>query len=85
MYHLHVSNVGPRTRFIDHMKSRAIMCVFHYQPLQLSPVGRRFGGFAGKCPLSEHAGECLVRLPLFNTLSESDQDQVIRAVLDFTS
>jgi len=84
VYHLRFTNVGQRTRFIDHMKSRSIMCVFHYQPLHLSPVGRRFGGFAGQCPVSEHAGECLVRLPLFNTLSESDQDRVIEAVLDFT-
>jgi len=84
VYHLRFTNVGQRTRFIDHMKSRSIMCVFHYQPLHLSPVGRRFGGFAGQCPVSEHAGECLVRLPLFNTLSESDQDRVIQAVLDFT-
>ena len=84
LYHLRFTNVDQRTHFIDHMKSRSIMCVFHYQPLHLSPVGRRFGGFAGQCPVSEHAGECLVRLPLFNTLSESDQDRVIQAVLDFT-
>jgi dTDP-4-amino-4,6-dideoxygalactose transaminase len=83
MYHLRFTRGEQRTRFIDHMKSRSIMCVFHYQPLHVSPVGRRFGGFAGQCPVSEHAGECLVRLPLFNTLSESDQDRVIETVLDF--
>jgi dTDP-4-amino-4,6-dideoxygalactose transaminase len=83
VYHLRFANVGQRTRFIDHMRSRSIMCVFHYQPLHLSPVGRRFGGFAGQCPVSEHAGGRLVRLPLFNTLNESDQDRVIEAVLDF--
>jgi dTDP-4-amino-4,6-dideoxygalactose transaminase len=83
VYHLRFASGEQRTRFIDHMKSRSIMCVFHYQPLHLSPVGRRFGGFAGQCPVSEHAGGCLVRLPLFNTLNESDQDRVIEAVLDF--
>jgi dTDP-4-amino-4,6-dideoxygalactose transaminase len=83
VYHLRFTHAEQRTRFIDHMKSRSIMCVFHYQPLHVSPVGRRFGGFAGQCPVSEHAGGCLVRLPLFNTLNESDQDRVIEAVLDF--
>jgi dTDP-4-amino-4,6-dideoxygalactose transaminase len=83
VYHLRFMHAEQRTRFIDHMKSRSIMCVFHYQPLHVSPVGRRFGGFAGQYPVSEHAGECLVRLPLFNTLSEIDQDRVIEAVLDF--
>ena len=83
VYHLRFTHAEQRTRFIDHMKSRSIMCVFHYQPLHVSPVGRRFGGFAGQCPVSEHAGGCLVRLPLFNTLNESDQDRVIEAALDF--
>jgi dTDP-4-amino-4,6-dideoxygalactose transaminase len=83
VYHLRFTHAEQRTRFIDHMKSRSIICVFHYQPLHLSPVGRRFGGFAGQCPVSEHAGGCLVRLPLFNTLNESDQDRVIEAALDF--
>jgi dTDP-4-amino-4,6-dideoxygalactose transaminase len=81
---LRFTHAEQRTRFIGHMKSRSIMCVFHYQPLHLSPVGRRLGGHAGQCPVSEHAGECLVRLPLFNTLSESGHDRVIETVLDFT-
>ena len=72
-----------RTRFIDHMKQRQISCVFHYQPLHVSPVGQRFGGFAGQCPVSEHAGECLVRLPLYNTLSDADQNRVIESVAAF--
>ena len=72
-----------RTRFIDHMKQREVSCVFHYQPLHVSPVGQRFGGYAGQCPVSEHAGETLVRLPLYNTLSETDQGQVIEALLAF--
>jgi dTDP-4-amino-4,6-dideoxygalactose transaminase len=84
VYHLRFTHAEQRTRFIGHMKSRSIMCVFHYQPLHLSPVGRRLGGHAGQCPVSEHAGECLVRLPLFNTLSESGHDRVIETVLDFT-
>jgi dTDP-4-amino-4,6-dideoxygalactose transaminase len=83
VYHLRFQTGDQRTRFIDHMKQRDISCVFHYQPLHVSPVGQRFGGYAGQCPVSEHAGECLVRLPLYNTLSDSDQSRVIQAVLAF--
>jgi len=87
----HVGHVYPlrfktgeqRTRFIDHMKQRDVSCVFHYQPLNVSPVGQRFGGFPGQCPVSEHAGECLVRLPLFNSLSADDQSRVIDAATSF--
>jgi len=41
-------------------------------------------GYPGQCPISEHAGDCLVRLPLFYTLSDADHERVIRAVTDFS-
>jgi dTDP-4-amino-4,6-dideoxygalactose transaminase len=47
-------------------------------------VGQRFGGRSGQCPVAEHAGDCLVRLPLYNTLSVEDQDRVIEAVVQFS-
>lgn len=83
VYHVRFQTGDQRTRFIDHMKQRQISCVFHYQPLHVSPVGRRFGGQLGQCPIAEHAGECLVRLPLFNTLSDDQQTRVIEAVTEF--
>ncbi len=83
VYHLRFARAEQRTRFIDHMKSQSIMCVFHYQPLNVSPVGQRLGGYPGQCPVSEHAGDCLVRLPLYNTLSDADHERVIAAVQQF--
>ena len=83
LYHLRFREGEQRTRFINYMKEHQISCVFHYQPLHVSPVGQRFGGFAGQCPVSEHAGECLVRLPMYNTLSEDDVAWVTNAILEF--
>jgi len=83
LYHLRFREGEQRTRFINHMKEHQISCVFHYQPLHVSPVGQRFGGLAGQCPVSEHAGECLVRLPMYNTLSEDDVARVTNAILKF--
>jgi len=72
-----------RSCFIEHMRRRDISCVFHYQPLNVSPVGQQFGGRKGQCSVAEHAGDCLVRLPMYNTLSESDQHRVLEAVTQF--
>jgi dTDP-4-amino-4,6-dideoxygalactose transaminase len=83
VYHMRFQNGDQRTRFINHMKERQISCVFHYQPLHASPVGQQFGGRVGQCPVAEHAGDCLVRIPLYNTLSESDQSRVIEATTYF--
>ncbi len=83
VYHLRFRTGLQRTRFITHMQNQGVSCVFHYQPLHLSPVGRRFGGYLGQCPVSEHAGECLVRLPMFNTLETEDLFRVIDGVCSF--
>ena len=83
LYHMRFKTAEQRSRFIDHMKARHISCVFHYQPLHASPIGQQFGGRMGQCPVAERAGDCLVRLPLYNTLSEGDQQSVIEAVTQF--
>ena len=84
VYFLRFLNGEQRTRFIEHMKQQSISCVFHYQALNISPVGRSFGGHPGQCPIAEQAGECLVRLPLFNSMSDDDQEKVIKAAVGFT-
>jgi dTDP-4-amino-4,6-dideoxygalactose transaminase len=46
----------------------------------LSDVGRRYGGTAGQCPVTEDVADRLVRLPLFYQLSDEDQTRVITAI-----
>ena len=81
VFHLRFTEGQVRDRFIAHLREREISAVFHYQPLHLSHVGLKYGGFAGQCPISEKAGDCLVRLPLFNALTMDEQSRVIEAVL----
>jgi dTDP-4-amino-4,6-dideoxygalactose transaminase len=81
VFHLRFTEGQVRDRFITHLREREISAVFHYQPLHLSHVGMKYGGFAGQCPVSEKAGDCLVRLPLFNALTTDEQSRVIEAVL----
>jgi dTDP-4-amino-4,6-dideoxygalactose transaminase len=72
-----------RDSFIEHLKARGILSVFHYLPLHNSPMGKRFGGRDGQCPISESVSDRLVRLPLFNGLTEDAQQRVIRTVIQF--
>ena len=46
-------------------------------------MGRRFGGKAGDCPVTEDVSDRLVRLPFFITLSPDDQARVIEGVQSF--
>jgi len=83
MFYLLLPSLTERQRFIGHLKSRGISSVFHYVPLHLSPMGLSYGGRAGMCPVTENISDRLVRLPFFNALTESEQEIVVDAVLEF--
>jgi len=84
MYYLILPTMEKRQALISFLKLRGILSVFHYVPLHLSPVGRRMGGRPGSCPVSEEKSERLVRLPFYNSLTQSDQDRVIAAIREFS-
>lgn len=83
VYHLRFKAGEMRDRFIAHLAEHQIGAVFHYQPLHLSKIGRQLGGIVGDCPITEHAGDCLVRLPLFNTLTIEEQSRVVQTIQSF--
>ena len=84
MYYLVMPAESSRRGLIDRLKANGITSVFHYLPLHLSPMGRRFGGEAGDCPVTESVSDRLVRLPFYNDMTASDQEAVIRSVTSFT-
>jgi dTDP-4-amino-4,6-dideoxygalactose transaminase len=65
------------------MKRRNILCVFHYLPLHLSPMGKKLGGREGDCPVAEEVSSRIVRLPLYNSMSEKEQERVVECVREF--
>ncbi len=72
-----------RAPFIDHVKANGASAVFHYQALNTSPMGLAHGGAAGQCPVTERVSDELVRLPLYNDMTETEQGTVIDAVRSF--
>ena len=73
-----------RTHLLASLRAQQVLAVFHYLPLHLSEMGRRFGGHEGQCPVTESVADRLVRLPLFFQLSDGDQQRVIEAVITST-
>ncbi|MCA1584387.1 MAG: dTDP-4-amino-4,6-dideoxygalactose transaminase [Acidobacteria bacterium] len=84
LFYMMMPSLAARTALIAHMRARRILLVFHYQPLHVSEMGRRFGGRPGQHPVAERAGDCLVRLPLFYQMTASEQAQVIESLEAFT-
>ena len=83
MFYLLLPSLQVRQALIAHLKTRGILSVFHYLPLHLSEMGRRFGGKEGDYPITEDVSDRLLRLPFYNDLTEEDQAYVIRAILEF--
>jgi dTDP-4-amino-4,6-dideoxygalactose transaminase len=83
MYYLILPTFEFRQRLIAHLKSRGILAVFHYLPLHLSEMGRKFGGRAGDCPVAEDVSARLLRLPFYNQITPEEQKQVVDAIKDF--
>jgi dTDP-4-amino-4,6-dideoxygalactose transaminase len=83
MFYLVMPSLAVRQRLIGHLKARGILAVFHYLPLHLSPMGRRFGGRDGDCPVAEDVSDRLLRLPFFYSMTSGEQSRVIEGVREF--
>lgn len=80
LFYLLMPSLDARQRLIAGLKERGILSVFHYLPLHISPMGERFGGKIGDCPITENVSDRLVRLPFYNDLTEAEQERVVGAI-----
>lgn len=83
MFYMLMPDLELRQRLIAHLRERGIYSVFHYLPLHLSDMGRKFGGKPGDCPVTERVSDQLIRLPFHNVLTGDEQEQVIEAIFEF--
>jgi len=85
MFHILLPNLEKRQAAIAHLKERDIHAVFHYLPLHLSPMGRKFGGKAGDCEVTERVSDQLLRLPFYTGMTQEEQMVVVDALKDFST
>jgi dTDP-4-amino-4,6-dideoxygalactose transaminase len=83
LFHMLLPTAGTRDALIKHLRSDGILAVFHYQPLHLSPFGRRLQPVSD-CPVTEDVSARLLRLPFYTNMEPADTEAVIRSVLAFT-
>lgn len=83
MFYLMLPTLAIRQALIEHLKTRGILSVFHYLPLHLSEMGKRFGGREGDCPVCESVADRLLRLPFYNDLTRDEQREVVSAMEAF--
>jgi dTDP-4-amino-4,6-dideoxygalactose transaminase len=82
MFYLLMPSLDARQKLIEHLKARGILSVFHYVPLDSSPMGKKYGQF--NCPQTQRVADTLLRLPLYNDLSEDAQSGIVAAIQEFS-
>lgn len=80
MFYLVCDNVDDRTRFIQHLKDKEILSVFHYLSLHKSSYYEKYSTRKSELPTSDMFSDCLVRLPLFYELTDEQVDYIINTI-----
>lgn len=82
MFYLLFYSEEIQNKILSYLKQIGIHAVFHYIPLHNSPAGLKYGRTATNMETTEKVSQCLVRLPLWIGMDESDINQVINGVYD---
>ena len=80
MFYLVCDNVDDRTRFIQHLKEKGILSVFHYLSLHKSSYYEKHSTRKSELPNSDMFSDCLVRLPLFYELTDEQVKYIINTI-----
>ena len=82
LFYLICSSLEERTELIKWLKERQIHAVFHYQCLHSSPY-HSMQGRHDDLDSADRFSDCLLRLPFFYELGDSDIQMISKAVRDF--
>lgn len=80
MYYVLFADLERRTEVLEELIRHEVNAVFHYVPLHSSPAGRRYGRAHGELPNTDAASDQLLRLPLWNGITESQALKVVDSV-----
>lgn len=80
IYYIKASSHEERDALIEHLRRAGIVAAFHYVPLHTSPQGHTCGRFVGEDRYTTDTSQRLLRLPMYDALTEAQVDRVCGAV-----
>ena len=82
MFYINCRNLEERTALVEHLRKDGIYAVFHYLSLHAAPYFQ--ANHDGRpLPESDRYTDCLLRLPLFYELEESQVDMISESIGNF--
>jgi len=82
LFYLVLQSLDQRNQLMAHLKAHQISAVFHYQSLHKSPYYKNKHD-GRQLPNADRFTERLLRLPLYYSLSEDDQNYIINIIFKF--
>lgn len=82
-FHLYIIQVPDRKGLYDFLHDNGINAQVHYVPLHLMPYYQQFGNNKGDLPVVEDYYEHCLSLPMYPTLTDEEQDYVIKIIKEF--
>lgn len=82
LFYLIMENIKQRQAFLDHLKNKGILSVFHYQSLHNSPFYHSKHDSRDLLNADKYSQQ-LVRLPLFYELTEKELHYIVITIKDF--
>ncbi len=82
-YHLYIIEVPNRFRLYNYLREANIFAQIHYIPCHLMPYYRNLGWKEGDMPNSEQYYKGCISLPMYPTLTDSEQNFVIQKIEEF--
>jgi UDP-4-amino-4,6-dideoxy-N-acetyl-beta-L-altrosamine transaminase len=82
-YHLYIIEVENRLGLYNYLRSENIFPQIHYIPCHLMPYYRELGWKEGDLPKAENYYKQCLSLPMYPTLTNEEQEFVIRMVIAF--
>ena len=80
MYYIVLKAGMDRGHVLAALRAAGIHATFHYVPLHSAPAGLRFGRAHGSLSVTDVQANSLIRLPLWNGLSEGDCDRIVKTL-----
>jgi len=82
-YHLYVLEVEDRFGLYQHLRKANIFPQIHYVPVHLMPYYEQFGWKQGDFPFAETYYKNCISLPMYPTLTEEEQQFVIKSIVEY--
>lgn len=79
-FYIVFENQEMRDYMIQQLRKRHINAYFHFVPLHLSPMGKKLGYTPSDFPVTNKVSAGLLRLPLYNEMTEKECQFVVQSV-----